>query len=214
MSKSFREDLTGQRFGRLTVLEFVSNDKPKSYWKCKCDCGKVVTVYVQDLKNGKTSSCGCLQREKAGKVNKTHGLRKTRIYNIWSHIKDRCYNSNCKSYKNYGGRGITICDEWRNDFKAFYDWAIGNGYNNTLTIDRIDVNGNYEPTNCRWVDMKTQQRNRRNNAIVEYQGKKMCITEASEVSKLSEGVLRNRYCKAGDREERLFRPVRKLRKNK
>ncbi len=212
MSKSFREDLTGKQFNRLTVLEFVPDDTVYSFWKCKCDCGNITTVRRDHLKSGTTKSCGCFHSECARKLvvelNTTHNLSNTKLYKIWDGMKDRCDNPESHYYKNYGGRGIIICDEWKNDFISFYNWAMNNGYSKDLTIDRIDVNGNYCPQNCRWVDMKTQCRNRRSNVIVEYEGKKMCLIEAAEKVGINPAILYYRYHK-GDRDKRLFRPVKK-----
>lgn len=180
------KDITGQKFGKLTALKRVNNDKQNCVcYLCKCDCGKEVIVRSNSLKNGNTQSCGCLQKQTAiitSKNNFTkHNLCNHRIYRIYRGIKRRCYNKNEKAFINYGGRGISICEEWRNDFKSFYNWAIANGYQENLTIDRIDVNGNYEPINCRWTDMKTQQRNRRNNHLVTFNGETKCIAEWAEI---------------------------------
>lgn len=208
MSKSFREDLTGQRFGRLTVIEFVPNDREHSYWKCRCDCKKETIICGRDLKKEHTKSCGCLQREKITK----HGGNGTRLYSIWNDMRYRCNNPNVKAFKYYGGRNISVCDEWEKDFATFRDWAMANGYDDTLTIDRIDVNGNYEPSNCRWVDMKTQLRNTRRNIYIEYQEKQVSLAEAAELAGIEYGVIGNRYHR-GNTGEKLFRPVSK-KKNK
>lgn len=160
-------DRTGQRFGKLTILDraedyVAKNGKKHVRWRCVCDCGKETVVDTCQLVSGKTKSCGCLRRG-----NIKHGGRYDRLYKVYSNMKNRCYNKNSNDYKYYGARGISICDEWLNDYKAFKKWAESSGYDATskhgeCTIDRIDVNGNYEPSNCRWTDMATQCKNRRN----------------------------------------------------
>lgn len=159
-------DFTGQRFGRFTVLERVENDKRgNTMWKCRCDCGNIVTVVGYSLKSGRSKSCGCAQIESVVEMNKrcksTHGKKNTRLYRIWNGMKSRCFNKNDQDYCNYGGRGITVCEKWRHDFMAFYDWAVANGYDDSLSIDRVNNNGNYEPDNCRWATTSQQNSNRR-----------------------------------------------------
>ncbi len=202
------KNLTGLKFGRLTVIELAENathGQPRR-WKCLCECGKISIVATTELTRGKTKSCGCLNVDKLFK----HGMKNTSIYHRWKDIKQRCFNPNCKSYPNYGGRGITICDEWKNDFLAFYNYVsmLEHFGEEGYTLDRIDNNGNYEPSNLRWTDRKTQRINQRRTIFVEYNGEKMCLKYAAEKSGISKNVLLHRY-KRGDRGERLFRPVKK-----
>ena len=169
-------DLTGQKFGRLTVIARAENDKDnRAQFNCVCDCGKELVVRGKSLKTGNTSSCGCLHSEQLANRNVSsakHHLRNHRLYKIWSSMKNRCYNPKATNYNDYGGRGINICDEWKNDFKAFYNWAMENGYDENAgrgecSIDRVENDKGYEPSNCRWTNSQKQTENRRNmNKVV------------------------------------------------
>lgn len=189
MGKSI--DLTGQKFGRLTVIEKAENKGKYTAWICKCECGENVIVRSDHLKSGFTKSCGCLRK----KSHIRHGLNHTRIYKIWSHMKSRCCNQKDCHYKYYGDRGIKVCDEWLNDFEAFYNWAMSNGYDDTLTIDRIDVNGNYEPSNCRWATRKEQSNNRRSNHLLTYNNKTQTIKQWADEYNITYNKLSSRINK-------------------
>ncbi|MDO4307225.1 MAG: AP2 domain-containing protein [Eubacteriales bacterium] len=160
-------DLTGERFGRLTVLSKYGTTKDRQIvWLCKCDCGREIIVKSGNLKSGHTRSCGCFMKDRISETQAIHRQSHKRLYNVWTSMKARCYNPNSQFYKHYGGRGIVICEEWKENYQAFHDWAMKSGYDSEApfgkcTIDRIDVDGPYAPWNCRWVDMKVQRHNRR-----------------------------------------------------
>lgn len=195
-------DITGQRFGRLLAINTTEKDKQGRYlWNCQCDCGKTIKSCFSDLKEGKRKSCGCFKRDNIVSFNLKHGNCNTRIYKIWAGIKSRCYNSNEANYKNYGGRGIIVCDEWRNNFQAFYNWAILNGYDDNLSIERIDVNGNYCPENCKWATIKEQNSNTRRNILITYNGETKTLKEWSSCLKLNYSTVYSRYKKGNTIEE-------------
>lgn len=165
------KDLTGQRFGRLTVLrQGVTKRSPKGVpsvtWECLCDCGVLVTIRAGDLLAGRSQSCGCLHREIVTTHGDAHDNSQTRLYKIWADMKSRCNNPNVRGYHRYGGRGIQVCEEWQHSFGAFKGWALSHGYSANLTIDRIDNDGDYCPDNCRWATAKEQANNRSTNRKV------------------------------------------------
>ena len=169
---AINEKWIGQRFGRLTICGFQHSDRfHKWFWVCRCDCGEQVTVRPYLVRNGHTLSCGCLQKDRASQASKTHGQTNSRLYHIYSGMKNRCYNEKHPSYANYGGKGITICDEWLRSFAVFQGWALANGYSDDLSIDRIDNDKGYSPENCRWATRTEQNENTRNNHLVTINGK-------------------------------------------
>jgi len=174
-----KKDMTGLRFGRLVVCK-ESNQRIRGCvcWEAVCDCGNVKVYVGADLRKGHTKSCGCLAKELSSKRAKTHGKKGTRIYRIWSGMMDRCHNPNSKDWGNYGGRGIVVCDEWHN-FKNFLN-DMGEPQSTQMSIDRIDVNQGYTPTNCRWATAKEQQNNRSNNKIIVFNGVEKTLMQWSE----------------------------------
>ena len=180
-------DLSGDRYDMLFVIRRIDNSKDGHIqYLCQCDCGNYKIVKANNLRNGKTHSCGCLKKkimaDKQYKHGDTggHSGKSSRLYCIWSSMKDRCFRSNFRQWKDYGGRGIKVCDEWRNNYSVFKTWALSNGYHEGLTIDRINNDGNYEPCNCRWVTMKEQMNNKNNNHNISYNGKCQSLTKWAE----------------------------------
>lgn len=152
----------GDKFGRLTVLEELEQRKRgMKVYKCQCECGNIVSVIGVNLTHGFTKSCGCYHKDRASEANKTHGESHTKLYYVWQDMRKRCTNPNHHAYEYYGGRGITVCDEWLNSYEAFQEWALNNGYEQGLTIDRENNNEGYSPDNCRWVTMLVQSHNQR-----------------------------------------------------
>ena len=203
------EVIQGTRFGMLTIIKEVEpyyyKGHPFRQFLCQCDCGKTSVTTLSRLRSGTTKSCGCI----VGTTYSKHKeLTNTRIYNIWKSMKQRCYDTKAISFPNYGGRGISICDEWRNDFMFFYDWAMANGYKENLSIDRIDFNGNYEPSNCRWATKNEQAQNKRNNIVLELNGERHTISEWSRITGIKSGALQGRKYAGWSDEKTLTTPVK------
>jgi len=178
-------DITGQRYGRLVAIRRAESLNGKTRWECQCDCGNKCTVETWLLTSEKTKSCGCLRQETArqnGKRGTTHGMTGSRIWRIWQGMKQRCMHHPC--YEN-----VSVCEEWL-DFEGFYEWALTSGYSDELTIDRIDVNGNYAPDNCRWATYKQQENNRTNNVFITIDGQRKPVTEWAALSGIASATLK------------------------
>lgn len=202
MDNNFK-DISGQRFGMLTVTsEYEArrdkNGKSYIYWKCICDCGREIWTRGTTLRYGTVKSCN-----HHNKCNLKHGMVNSRLYRIYYDMKQRCLNPKNTAYEYYGGRGITICDEWlgENGFINFSKWALSNGYDDELTIDRINTNGNYGPDNCRWADIHTQMMNRRNSLFIEHNGKSEAIMDIAQRHSLSTTTVKRRIDKGWDEKD-------------
>lgn len=195
--KRCEEYMLNRRFGRLVVLErrsdrYKPSGEPYDMWLCRCDCGAIKEVAGPPMRDGRTMSCGCLKK---CFIPRKHGQSYTRLHRIWSGMKGRCRNKNNPEYARYGGRGIIVCDEWENSFESFYKWAMNSGYKETLSIDRIDNNGNYCPENCRWATPKEQANNTRNTKLITHNGETHTVAEWAEIKGIREKTLRERIYK-------------------
>lgn len=177
---SIKVDRSGQVFGRLTLLNRVTTGDGRSRYLCKCSCGAEKIILASSIVGGKTKSCGCFRAESTSNNMRSHGYSGRRLYKIWTGMRSRCHNPSVHAYKDYGGRGISICDQWA-DFKHFKQWADKNGYRDDLTIERIDVNGNYEPSNCCWIKREFQSRNTRTTTYYTLSGDKRPLIEWCEL---------------------------------
>lgn len=190
----------------------VYDDGSKVFqWECVCKhCGKHFNATGRNIREEKVKSCGCYTFYLKGEAHRTHGMFGSRLYLSWAHMISRCYNKNVKHYHNYGGRGISVCDEWRESFEKFSRWALDNGYEENLTIDRIDNNGNYEPSNCRWVTHKDQVRNRRNTILIEIDGVEKTLSEWCEIYGAEYHLVHKRiFFRKWDPKKALTEPVRR-----
>ena len=200
------KDLTGQKYGNLTVIERAENaPNGRVQWKCVCDCGNQTVCRAFNLQNGHTRSCGCLHEEG---TRTTHGMKRSRLYRIWESMKTRCNNPSSQRYEDYGGRGIKVCNDWEH-FEAFRDWALANGYQEHLTIDRKDNDGPYSPENCRWATMKAQQSNKRNNFLLTHNGKTLTISQWAAETGIERRTIAKRKKLGWSDAEALTIPVRK-----
>jgi hypothetical protein len=186
-------DITNKKFNKLTALNFLRKENGQYIWLFQCDCGNKKELFRHHVVGGTTKSCGCWAKERTSTLNKSHGLRKHPLYYIWRGMKIRCYNKNAPFYKNLGGRGIIICDEWKSDFQAFYAWANNNGWQKGLILDRIDVNKHYEPNNCRFVTPKESSNNKTNNVKIYYHNKCYTVQQMIELLDLNPHKFR-KYC--------------------
>lgn len=185
--------MIGKKFTRLTVVtQDTTRPRGNRYWKCLCDCGNTVVARTSDLRSGNTKSCGCYKSSNAKNRMTTHGESSTRLYAVWNAMMSRCYNPNTERYGRYGGRGITVCDEWLHKYPAFRDWAVANGYRDGLTIDRINVDGNYCPENCRWITKAEQQKNTSTNRFLTYNGETHTLSDWARIAGISAPTLSKR----------------------
>ena len=204
----------GTRFGRWTILQYSGYKNHNRQWLCKCDCGTEKNVSQSLLTKGLSTSCGCYRKEYLSKLNTTHNGSNTRLYAIWNKIKDRCYKQKSKDYKNYGARGIIVCNEWLNSFESFRDWALQNNYKENLTIERKNVNGSYEPDNCTWITIQEQQQNKR-PPISKFINKRLSksIKELAKENNLSHTLVYKRLATGWSLEKALNTPKRKYRES-
>lgn len=198
-------DISGNKYGRLLVVSFDKRIKSGYYWKCLCDCGNQKSIVSSRLKNGETQSCGCLHKERTSAAKLKHGCSirgmETPEYRSWTSMKTRCYDVNSIDYKDYGGRGIKVCERWKNSFQFFLD-DMGKRPSLKHSLDRVDNNGDYKPSNCKWSTNKEQSRNRRSNILIEYLGKLITVVEYSEKTGISKNAI---YCKLSRQKKRNFK---------
>lgn len=193
-----QREIKGQKFGKLTALCFEYRDeKHNHFWRFRCDCGNEIVARKRAVTSGNTTQCKKCSLESRKNKLKTHGMSKTRLYKEWAGIIQRCENPKATSYDRYGGKGITVCEEWH-DFDVFKEWALSNGYSDSLTIDRIDSKGNYEPLNCRWVDVLEQNNNQKTNVVFEHDGEEHTLAEWARLYGMEYSCLYARWRKNND----------------
>ena len=207
--KKYKDVSIGDVYGMLTVVNTGNESRycKTRTWLCKCECGNEVEIREMAIKTGRTKSCGCLRSTVTIQRETIHGGTHTRLHRIWCGIKSRCNNANRKCYEYYGGKGIRLCDEWLN-FENFREWSFNNGYADNLTIDRIDANGNYEPSNCRWVDVLTQMNNTTRNVKLTYNNETHSLAEWARILNVKYSALKGRYNLGWNVEDMFERPYK------
>lgn len=197
-------DITGQRFGRLVAIGPVGRYRnTQIVWLCQCDCGNTCTPIVNNLRKGKSKSCGCLRDDTARETHTKHGMKRHPLYAAWVDMNARCRNPNAANYSDYGGRNIKVCDKWRESFQAYHDYVtqLDNYGVKGCTLDRIDNDGNYEPDNMRWASDIEQARNKRNNRMITHDGKAQCLQAWAEDLQINRNTLKNRLNAGWDIEQ-------------
>ena len=203
--------MIGKKYGRLTVLDIdveKSKQTKRCYLICKCDCGITKSMRSDYVRRNHIVSCGCYSRELLDKSRVKHGLSRHPLFKEWTGVKDRCYNKNCKQFKDYGGRGITVCDEWIHDAAAFINWCLSHGYEKDLTLDRIDNNKGYSPDNCRWTTRKIQANNTRRNHFITYKSETHTVHEWADKLHLNYSVLSHRLARGWSVEDAIETPIK------
>lgn len=204
-------ELTGQRFNRLTVIKRAGTQGKSAVWLCRCDCGNECIVQSGNLRSGHTTSCGCFRKEFTSANIKTHGMSRTRLYKEWRRMKERCSLKTADNYEDYGGRGITVCPEWRDSFETFLNWSMANGYQDDLTIERIDNDGPYSPENCRWATKEEQANNKRNNRLITFNGRTQTLAQWAREIGIRRDTLRKRLESGWSLDRALTEPINEKR---
>jgi len=202
------KDISGMKFGSLVVIEKDMATR-KNYWICKCDCGNLKSIFRGHLTANRIDNCGCLTIKRRAANKRTHGETNTRLFKIWNGMINRCRKIDKENYKHYGNRGIVVCDEWKNNYIEFKKWALNNGYSDNLSIDRVDNNGNYEPSNCRWATNKEQANNKSTSHFITYKNETHTKSEWCEILKIPTWTITNRIKYGWSLEKALFTPVKK-----
>lgn len=208
------KELLNQQFGDLTVTQKLDSRKGHMHWLCRCKCGKIAEVSTGNLNSGHTKSCGCLQKKRSAEIKMVHGLykdatgKRTKLYHVWGGMKERCFNQNHQAYKDYGRRGITVCEEWL-EYAVFHDWAMKSGYKQGLSIERINNDGNYEPANCEWIPRLHQAANRRNVRMITHDDVTLTASEWGKRLNLNPKNILNRLRRGWSVEEALTNSIEK-----